>query len=130
MDELFIVASGSASLFVKGKVVNLVSRGQCAGLTSFLDGQPFQFTIITNEKSVFFRLKRENYDRIFLSLEKHFERHPLLTNISDSNRRYLFEQAKIVTFTHKEDIIIKGEKANQFYIILEGSIKQHLHDFN
>ena len=120
VDELYIVTKGSFTLTSAGNIVSVATKGDCFGISSFLNGEPHAYTATANRFCVAYRLNRSTFDKITLDVEKHFENVELLNIVSKSDRQLIYDQAKLVEFEKGEMVVIKGERANQFYVILEG----------
>ena len=120
VDDLFVIKKGSCSLLRSGAVVDSIKRGHCVGHTSFIYRKPYFYTVVANENSTVYRLSRRHYDKIVLSVERYFKTIPLFERLTSNERQRLHGHSRIVVFGKKEKVVMKGEAANQFYVVLEG----------
>jgi serine/threonine protein kinase len=88
-DSFFIILSGKAAVKKSGRVIALISRGECFGEMSYLSGQTRAATVIAASDCIMMRISATLLDRSSESIQLQFLKQfavTLLTRLARSNQ--------------------------------------------
>ncbi|KAG9391328.1 cAMP/cGMP-dependent protein kinase [Carpediemonas membranifera] len=130
-DTFFIILKGSANVIVNGAVRATLTKGDQFGELALLSNKPRAASILCVEDMECATLRRADYTRILLTVEKRkqftrftfLRKHPVLSSLPDETLRRLTDVSATKQFNTGHVICKEGDpKASHVFFIVSGNV--------
>lgn len=127
-DFFYVVETGSVDYVVNDQKVNTSGPGSSFGELALMYNSPRAATVLANEDCTCWALDRVTFRRILLDgtakrrslYEKFLKEVPILQSLSNYERSKLADALHSQTFKAGADVVVEGDKGENFYFIENG----------
>lgn len=128
-DFFYIIDQGEVEVYVNNKCVTAISDGGSFGELALIYGTPRAATIKAKADCKLWAIDRKTYRRILMGstikkrkmYEEFLSKVKILQELDQWERLTVADALEPVQFNDGDNIVVQGEKGNDFFIILEGT---------
>lgn len=126
----YILKEGTVELFINGKSIKNLEKGESFGELALLHGAPRSATIVANTECLFWVLERKNFKKIVDHINQlNYEENKqfvhsisILSHIENDQKSILCQNLIKEIYEEGSVIVKEGDDANCLYIIKEGEV--------
>ncbi|CAF2643996.1 unnamed protein product [Rotaria sp. Silwood2] len=130
-DFFYIIDQGEVEVYVNNKCVTAISDGGSFGELALIYGTPRAATIKAKTECKLWAIDRKTYRRILMGstikkrkmYEEFLSKVKILQELDQWERLTVADALEPVLFNDGDNIVVQGEKGNDFFIIVEGILK-------
>lgn len=128
-DFFYIIDQGEVEVYVNNKCVTSISDGGSFGELALIYGTPRAATIKAKAECKLWAIDRKTYRRILMGstikkrkmYEEFLSKVKILHELDQWERLTVADALEPVQFNDGDNIVVQGEKGNDFFIIVEGT---------
>jgi len=128
-DFFYIIDQGEVEVYVNNKCVTSISDGGSFGELALIYGTPRAATIKAKADCKLWAIDRKTYRRILMGstikkrkmYEEFLSKVKILHELDQWERLTVADALEPVQFNDGDNIVVQGEKGNDFFIIVEGT---------
>jgi cAMP-dependent protein kinase regulator len=128
-DFFYIIDQGEVEVYVNNKCVTAISDGGSFGELALIYGTPRAATIKAKTECKLWAIDRKTYRRILMGstikkrkmYEEFLSKVKILHELDQWERLTVADALETVQFNDGDNIVVQGEKGNDFFIIVEGT---------
>jgi cAMP-dependent protein kinase regulator len=128
-DFFYIIDQGEVEVYVNNKCVTAISDGGSFGELALIYGTPRAATIKAKTECKLWAIDRKTYRRILMGstikkrkmYEEFLSKVKILHELDQWERLTVADALEPIQFNDGDNIVIQGEKGNDFFIIVEGT---------
>jgi cAMP-dependent protein kinase regulator len=126
----YILKEGTVNLYIEGKLIKQILKGESFGELALLHGAPRSATIVASADCLFWVLERKNFKKIVDHINTlHFEENKqfvqsisILSNIENDQKTILCSNLIKEIYEEGTLIVKEGDQANCLYIVKDGEV--------
>jgi len=128
-DFFYIIDQGDVEVYVNNKCVTAISEGGSFGELALIYGTPRAATIKAKTDCKLWAIDRKTYRRILMGstikkrkmYEEFLSKVKILQELDQWERLTVADALETVQFNDGYNVVVQGEKGNDFFIIVEGT---------
>jgi cAMP-dependent protein kinase regulator len=128
-DFFYIIDQGEVEVYVNNKCVTAISDGGSFGELALIYGTPRAATIKAKSDCKLWAIDRKTYRRILMGstikkrkmYEEFLSKVKILQELDQWERLTVADALEPVQFNDGDNVVVQGEKGNDFFIIAEGT---------
>ncbi|KAL7558894.1 hypothetical protein ACA910_019429 [Epithemia clementina (nom. ined.)] len=130
-DYFYVLRHGHCGIKVDGKSVAKMGKGDSFGELALMYSSPRAATVTALDDVVLFRVDQKTFRLIYqhqvhtaeLQKRELLEQVPFLSSLSEEDKHKLVDEMYMKVFKKGDQVMTKGEKAELFWIVVDGELK-------